>query len=70
MQRIHGSAIRDSVGAAALCSALAVALNDPQSSTRQLAVTTVASLYPVYGEALVVSVFRSVSVVNLKHTLT
>lgn len=54
MQTIYGAAMRDAVSALSMCTTLAVCLNDPQSSMRQVAVTTLASLYPTYGEELVV----------------
>jgi hypothetical protein len=55
VQTTYGPAMRDAVGAVTVCNTVAPALNDPQSSTRQIAVTTLANLYPIFGEGLTVS---------------
>jgi hypothetical protein len=58
MQTAYGPALRDAVSATAVCNTIAPALNDPQSATRQLAVSTLANLYPIYGEELTVSTHK------------
>jgi hypothetical protein len=55
LQQKYDSAVKDTVSAIIMCSTLAVALNDPQNAMRQMAVSTLAGLYPIYGEELVVS---------------
>jgi hypothetical protein len=56
MQAAYGGALAEAVSATMLCSVLAVALNDPQSSTRQAAVITLADSYAIYGDELVVRI--------------
>lgn len=54
LQEVHGMELRTVVSANSMCATLAVLVNDAQASTRSLAVTTLANLYQVYGEELVV----------------
>lgn len=56
LQDMHGSDhLRTSVSAQTMCTTLSVLLTDAHVDTRHLAVTTLAGLYPTYGEDLVVS---------------
>lgn len=55
LQEMHGSEqLRAAVSAQTMCTTVSVLLNDAQAGTRQLAVTTLAGLYPTYKEELVV----------------
>ena len=55
LQEVYGNELRPVITANSMCTTLAVLVNDAQASTRSLAVTTLANLYQVYGEDLVVS---------------
>ncbi len=57
LQELHGSELKAAVSSSCMFNTLSVLLNDSQATTRQLAVSTIANLYPVYREELVVSYF-------------
>lgn len=55
LQVQHGAELRSVVSVTSMCKAVSPLLNDSVGALRQLAVTTLAELYPIYGEDIVVS---------------
>lgn len=63
LQAQYGAELRHAVNVTSMCKAVSPLLNDSVGALRQLAVTTLAELYPIYGEDMVVSCVPYISAV-------